>query len=116
MGAQSDLITQAEFCRRHRIGRTRLKKLLAEGLPRRGKKIPAARAAARLADNLVEHERKDHWGNGADGGGTALLNELRRQARPFAVAVPSLTTHDVSEGYDAVVREIGSGKLTNNPP
>src|SRR6516165_5834716 len=90
MSAQSDLITQAEFCRRHRIGRTRLKKLLAEGLPRRGEKIPAARAAAWLADNL-EHERKDHWGNdGSDAGAAASLNELRLQREMLKIDVGRL--------------------------
>ena len=89
MSAQSDLISQAEFCRRHRIGRTRLKKLLAEGLPRRGKKIPAARAAAWLAENL-DHERKDHWSNGGDADGAASLNELRRQREMLKIDVSRL--------------------------
>lgn len=68
-------VTQTEFARRHGFGRTRMKKLIAEGLPIEGGKVPVKAATAWLKAN-VDPARRNHW-NGGDG--TASLNELRRQ-------------------------------------
>jgi hypothetical protein len=79
MSAHADLITQAEFGRRHRLSRTRMKRLVAEGLPVTDGKVPVKRATKWLREN-VDASRKDHW-NG-DG---ASLNELRRQREAIKI-------------------------------
>ena len=79
MRARTDLITKAEFGRRFHIGRTRLKRLVAEGLPTKDGKVPVARAEAWFAAN-VDPARRNHW-NGSD----ASLNEQRRQREALKI-------------------------------
>jgi hypothetical protein len=86
MSAHIDLITRTEFGRRFKLGKTRMKKLLAEGLPTKAGKIPTKEAAAWLKANL-DPVRRDHWnGNGAN----TSLNELRRQREALRIEVGRL--------------------------
>ena len=86
MSTRTDLITRTEFGRRFKLGKTRMKKLLAEGLPTKAGKIPTKEASAWLKANL-DPARRDHWnGNGAD----ASLNELRRQREALKIDVGRL--------------------------
>jgi hypothetical protein len=80
MSAQQQLVTKAEFGRRHHLGRTRMKRLLAEGLPTKNGKLPLAAATAWLKAN-VDSARKNHW----HGNGDASLNELRRQREALKI-------------------------------
>jgi hypothetical protein len=86
MSARGDLISQREFGRRHHLSQTRVRALVAAGLPLKNGKVQAARATAWLQTN-VDPARRDHWnGNGAD----ASLNELRRQREALKIEVGRL--------------------------
>lgn len=81
MSARQQSITKAEFGRRHHLGRTRLKRLVAEGLPIKNGKVQLEEATAWLKAN-VDSARKNHWQHG---NGDTSLNELRRQREALKI-------------------------------
>ncbi len=78
--SSGELVSQAAFARDHHLSLHRLKRLIAEGLPRRHSKIPLADGEAWLRDN-VDPARKDHW----NGRSSASLNELRREREQIKI-------------------------------
>ena len=66
-----ELVSRAEFGRRMKLSRSRLRTLARQGLPSVDGKVPLAAAKAWLAEN-VDPARKDHWK------GAPSLNDLRR--------------------------------------
>lgn len=93
MSARQQFITKAEFGRRHHLGRTRLKRLVAEGLPIKDGKVQLEAATAWLKAN-VDSARKNHWQHG--NGGDASLNELRRQREALKIDAGRLALRRVS--------------------
>jgi hypothetical protein len=79
MGVQSqdELVTKAEFGRRQKLGRTRVKQLVAQGLPVEGGKVPMTKAVAWLDANL-DKARQNNWNGGS-------LNDLRRERESIKV-------------------------------
>jgi hypothetical protein len=75
---RKELITQAAFLRRIGLSRSRLKRLVAEGLPLHGSKIDHAEAVAWIESN-TDPRRKENWQ------GNASLNDLRRQREQIRI-------------------------------
>ena len=82
MSAKSTLISQAEYLRRAKMSRSRLKVLVREGLPLHGKKVDFAQASAWVEAN-VDPARKNGWQG-------ASLNDLRRQREEIRVETSKL--------------------------
>ena len=108
MSTRTDPITRTEFGQRFKLGKTRMKKLLAEGLPTKDGKIPTKEASAWLKANL-DPARRDHWnGNGVD----TSLNELRRQREALKIEVGRLELEKAKGDIvdRATVREFIAGR------
>jgi hypothetical protein len=75
--AKDELVSKAEFGRRRGLGRTRLKQLVADGLPVERGKVPVGKAGAWLDAN-VDPARQNNWNGGS-------LNDLRRQRESIKV-------------------------------
>jgi hypothetical protein len=76
--AKPELVSQTAFMRRTGLGRSRLQRLIAEGLPQRDGKIEAEKALAWIEAN-TDPRRKDNWQ------GDVSLNDLRREREQIRI-------------------------------
>ena len=108
MSSRNELISKAEFGRRLHISTTRMKKLVADGLPLQSGKVPVARATAWVEGN-IDPRRRNHWNGGGNGNG-ASLNELRRQREVLRIETDRLTLQKASN--EVVERAVVRAFLT----
>ena len=74
----SELVSQTAFMRRTGLGRSRLQRLIAEGLPQRDGKIELAEAL-KWIEGSTDPRRKGNWQ------GDASLNDLRREREQIRI-------------------------------